>query len=159
MRKLKAILIIPILLLACQKVPTFPSGDNPDNQYNAEKTTDDLRIELNFKSKEITEWEDIEAEFILTNISDETLIYNFSSGCQYGYTIENPENKILDSRHKLACTANLTKLELKPDATKTYSISLKRIKHKEKLENGIYKFSTFLLDSHGANISTFFEVK
>ncbi|MFH5831383.1 BsuPI-related putative proteinase inhibitor [Halalkalibaculum sp. DA384] len=147
--------LVPALLVifSCDNASLL-SGIDQEDLFHSVKHTDSLRIELDFQNREISEPEDIEAEFVLENITDDTLRYRFSSGCQVGYFISTRGQRVFDSTERVMCTAALTKLVIEPGKSARYTISLEHFDTDDiQLEKGLYRLTAFLLGDYGVKIT------
>jgi uncharacterized protein YxeA len=152
---LKLILILPLLASCSNNVS---SSGKKDKFNSSVKITNGLQIKLKMEPKEIKNLKDINAKFILKNISGKKINYHFSSSCQFGYTIIREQHIIFDSRKNTGCLAVLTTLKLKPGQKKTYSISLNEYDVDKDLVKGIYKLKAFLLERESPKITVSFKV-
>lgn len=144
----KTILFIYLFASACDKTPVISSDNDKDS----------LQVKLEIESRTIEKLEDLEAQFTVINKSDAGLTYNFPDGCQYGFTIQQDQDLILDSRKIYSCIARLTNLELDPNESKSYQISLSQGGNYEPLVNGTYTITAFLLEDYSSNITESFQI-
>lgn len=95
------------LLISCNVI-NFGSGD--------------LTTDLELEDTEITNVNDIDATFTVSNKTDETKEYSFSSGCQVSFLITKGDTKIIRSEENLFCTMALTSFKLEKDESKTFDL-------------------------------------
>lgn len=152
MNRLISFVLVLLLFSACDELPLFSSdGDKSP-----------LHLKLDITSENIETLQDIRAEFTVTNFSNEKVTYSFSSSCQHGYTIERIQlttKTIVDSRQVIGCLAVITSLELEPDESKQYPISLGAMSGKDSLASGNYQINAFLLENHSSEVSETFVVE
>ena len=158
MTKFLNLMLILLLFSSCDDILTTSSKE-ADSSLTSKKMTDTLHMELTIESEHISSLADIKAQFKLTNLSVKEVIYGFTSGCKYGYTVTKNEKTLFDSQKNLACTAALTEIRLKLGETKTFPISFHIFDINKKLDKGIYELNAFLLENHTPEISALFEVK
>lgn len=82
----------------------------------------DLTTDLELEDTEITNVNDIDATFTVSNKTDETKEYSFSSGCQVSFLITKGDTKIIRSEENLFCTMALTSFKLEKDESKTFDL-------------------------------------
>lgn len=119
-----------------------------------------LLLDLQLNSDQVESPEDLEAIFTVRNVSDSTLSYEFPTGCQSGFTIEQDGQEILEKESSTVCTMALSTLSLEPDESKAFDISLSNIEEEaDTLEPGEYQINAFLLENHSKEITKTFEIK
>ncbi len=101
------IITCSLLLLACNRI-NFGDGD--------------LRTILELHNNEISNVQDVEAVFTVTNDSNETKEYSFSSGCQASFLITKSSEKIIKAEEKLICTRALTSFKVPKNESKTFEL-------------------------------------
>ena len=156
MKNLIKFLFALLLFLGCKNNTLQSPGDFGD--YYSSKVIDELYVELDFKSKQIRSLHDIKAEFRLKNISDEEVVFGFSSSCQSAYKIKRYQNEFLDTTENLVCAAVITSIILEPGETKTFPISFES-REDRYIKKGSYTLKAFLLENHGIEISAAFRVQ
>lgn len=147
------IVILLVLLL-------FSSCDDEIVSYG-EVNDPPLKLELKLEKREYRLLQDVKADFTVTNISSQRIRYGYSSGCQYGFTIEKGSKLILDSRQFYGCTQGLTELILRPGQSKTFELPFADISQEQakNLEQGVYTISAFLLNNYSKEVSTTFVLR
>lgn len=123
----------------------------------------DGSFRLILKNATVESIPDVEAEFTLVNKTLQNQTFGFSSGCQFGFTVERGEEVIFDSRQNLLCTAALTSFTLQPGENKTFPISFNRFGSSteddlQDIQSGKYTLTAFLLNEQSPEISKSFEV-
>jgi hypothetical protein len=149
MKNVIKIIAILFLFSACEQVPFFSSsGDSTP-----------ISLELEMTSSDIKTLQDIEADFTVTNVSDDQVTYGFKNSCQHGFIVERNENKLFDSTGAIGCLQVITELKLEPEQSKTYQISLEGMQGSDSLEVGTYKLKAFLQNERSPKVNTTFVVE
>lgn len=102
----------------------------------------DLTTDLELEDTEITNVKDIDATFTVSNKTDETKEYSFSSGCQVSYLLSKDGVKKLRSEENLGCIAVLTNIELSPNESETFKLPTL---FDVELESGNYSIKAYLI--------------
>ena len=100
------------------------------------------------------ELKELNAKFTLINGSSETKVLDFTSGCQYGYTVETNGKKIYE--WPFACTDALSKISLNPTEKIVFEFSLK---DRVDLKSGAYKLKAFIYEHNELNNEVAFGVR
>ncbi|MFA5669539.1 MAG: BsuPI-related putative proteinase inhibitor [Balneolaceae bacterium] len=100
------------------------------------------------------ELKELNAKFTLVNGTSETQVLNFTSGCQYGYTLEANNEVILHSA--TGCIAVMTDIVLNPLDKKEFEFSLK---YKGDLAPGTYKLKAYIIGKDELSNELIFEVE
>lgn len=149
MKNIIKIFTIFLLFSACEQVPFLSSsGDSTP-----------INLKLEITSSHIATLQDIEADLMVINVSDDQVTYAFKNSCQYGFTVERNENKLFDSTSTIGCLQVITELKLKPGQSKTYQISLQGMQGNDSLQAGTYKLKAFLQNERSPKVNTTFVVK
>lgn len=159
MYKLITATILLLLFSSCDRLPSFTSEHAADRHYSVEKITGNLHLKLVITSEKIERLQDIEATFILANISTNPLTYHFNSGCQFGFTLTRDATTVFDSRNNIACIQVLTQFTLETGESKKYSIALDGYHDRRELDPGNYQLTAFLLNNNNHEISIPFTVE
>lgn len=120
-----------------------------------------LNLKITLEHEEYRSMQQVKADFTVTNISNRTIRYGFSSGCQHGFTVEKGDKLILDSQQLYGCTTSFSQLNLSPGESKIYTISLADIskEHTKSLEQGVYTINAFLLNNYSPEVSASFVLR
>lgn len=149
MKNVIKVVVFLFLFSACEQVPFLSSsGDSTP-----------ISLKLEMASNDIKTLQDIEADFTVTNVSDDEVTYGFKNSCQYGFTVERNETTLFNSTNTIGCLQVITELKLEPQQSKTYQISLEGIQGSDSLEIGMYKLKAFLLIEQTPKINTTFVVE
>lgn len=96
----------------------------------------------------------LDGKLTLINGTSETKVLNFSSSCQFGYTVEASGKKIFE--WPFACADVLTNISLDPSEEKIFEFSLK---DRVDLKSGTYKLKAYIYEHNELSNEVVFEVK
>jgi|SRR5690554_4136393 len=100
------------------------------------------------------ELKELNAKFTLINGSSETKVLDFTSGCQYGYTVETNGKKIYE--WPVVCPTVITEISLDPSEEKIFEFSLK---DKVIFKSGTYKLKAYISEQDGLSNEVVFKVR
>ena len=142
MKKLIYFSIVLILLANCE-VPTEEEGE--------------MVFELNAQHESVDYMPNQRVYFTVSNETNETVTYFFSTGCQFGYTLSYQNRILYNSTELTLCSHSPTSLTLQPGISKEFVFALSTVsKNPEQLAKGMYQVNAFLLDGNGEQVSTTF---
>ena len=135
-------IVVLIALTACE-VPTEEEGE--------------MVFELNPQHERVDYMPNQRVYFTVSNETNETVTYFFSTGCQFGYTLSYQNRILYNSTELTLCSHSSTSLTLQPGISKEFVFALSTVsKNPEQLAKGMYQVNAFLLDGNGEQVSTTF---
>lgn len=135
-------ILVLTALTACE-VPTEEEGE--------------MVFDLNAQHERVDYMPNQRVYFTVSNETNETVTYFFSTGCQFGYTLSYQNRILYNSTELTLCSHSPTSLTLQPGISKEFVFALSTVsKNPEQLAKGMYQVNAFLMDGNGEQVSTTF---
>lgn len=148
MKLLFYLLSLSLLTISCQTMPV-------DN--NEEEMEPSLITQLTFEKNIFISAKDVSATYSVKNNLLDSIVLQFPSSCQTGFTVSKDGESIINSDSLQVCAAVMTELILHTTETKSYEISLSGFD--VELEPGVYQLNAFLLEGYSDTTNAEFEIK
>ncbi len=111
-----------------------------------------LSLELELEKYTFPEADTLKGTFMVTNLSPNSVTYNFTSSCQYGLKIKS--GNVTSRQYTGLCLDVLTALTLKSGESKLYEFQLLLVDNDyNNLAKGDYTVEAFLLNNNSSIVS------
>lgn len=144
-----------LMITACKD----PATATPDDSFSQSHVEDyPLLFVLKIDVPRIDSLQDLEAVFSVRNLSSEDVILEFTTTCEFGYTIEKNGDILYESLKNSGCRPAWSQHHYLPDATYLYNISTAWLSTDiaENASDGTYQLKAFMAEGNSPAVSTSF---
>jgi hypothetical protein len=114
-----------------------------------------LNLELELEKYALLETDTLKVTFTITNISSNTLTYNFGSSCEVGFIFRS--NNVIVNQYPKGCAAVMTSFKLKSNELRKYQFKFLLVDENYNiLKKGNYVIEAFLLAEDSPVVSKSF---
>jgi hypothetical protein len=120
-----------------------------------EAEVDGVHFALELEKEKVSRWEILRGQFVVTNQTEETVTFQFMSGCQTGHRLEKGGKAVLT--RPLGCYAALTSMTVPAGETVVRELhidfDLGPDSNHRKIDPGTYVLKAFLMDYNSPVLS------
>lgn len=162
MNKLISLVLIFLVLQACGDNSTSTGTENISNELDLKNNIIIDEFELYITKTKLDRLKNQLSAFFVSNLSNSTDTYRFSTTCQLGIILKKRDAILVDSRKKLECDSIETGFKLERGESKKFTIDFDKgefgsiFPDNSDLNPGLYTLTVFLLEDQSPQVSLSF---